>query len=165
MLCIIIPSIWLPNTIYKCTVYAFCLNWGVRDYGDDHSDHANQIQPDIYQLHGVLQRRHKRLLYDTNNDRLSFGLTRSRSQRFASTTSAFQFGFRKLGGALRGRQTLRGGYYPRYPCIYRIAYHGITTWVFSYSGGSSPGIIHLLQTILHIRYSVLDTIPYFHRRE
>ena len=92
-------------------------------------------------------------------------LTCSRSQRFASTTSAFQFGFRKLGGALRGRQTLRGGYYPRYPCIYRIAYHGITTWVFSYSGGSSPGIIHLLQTILHIRYSVLDTIPYFHRRE
>ena len=71
MLCIIIPSTWLPNTMYGCTVYAFCLNWGVRDYGDDHSDHANQIQPDIYQLHGVLQRRHKRLLYDTNNDRLS----------------------------------------------------------------------------------------------
>ena len=37
MLCIIIPSTWLPNTMYGCTVYTFCLNWGVRDYDDDTS--------------------------------------------------------------------------------------------------------------------------------
>ena len=151
--------------MYGCTVHAFCLNWGVRDYDDDHSDYANQIQPDIYQLHGVLQRRHKRLLYDTNNDRLSLANPAIVPKGLPLQLPHSSFGFRKLGGALRGRQTLRGGYYPRYPCIYRIAYHGITTWVFSYSGGSSPGIIHLLQTILHIRYSVLDTILYFHRRE
>ena len=35
------------------------------------------------------------------------GLTCSRAQSFASKIVEFQFGFRKLGGALRGRQTLR----------------------------------------------------------
>ena len=119
MLCIIIPSTWLPNTMYRCTVYAFCLNWGVRDYDDDTSK-SNSAKSNSASRSASTGTQ-ETLLHAAYHSMpsLTWPAVVPRSLPLQLPHSSLDFA---SWGVRCEEGKHSGGYYPRYPCIYRIRY-------------------------------------------